>query len=290
MVAFLQIGDAQLKTSDLVAKLDRYQLLPRLVQEVILDQALDSIDITPEDAYQTFCQARQLSTPEQRQAWMQQQQITSEQMQHLALREIKLAHFKEETWGTQVESYFLQHKARLDRVVYSLIRTKDASLAQELYFRLHDDGESFTELAKAYSEGQEAQTGGLIGPVELTVPHPMLARLLSIGQPGQIWSPTPIGEWYVIARLEKFLPAQMDDAMRQRLLEEMFKAWLQQKLQKAEVKLVDVPTELPAMSTPNMPTEILPPPSPGGELTGDMWADGDGSADAIATTPHTASA
>jgi parvulin-like peptidyl-prolyl isomerase len=295
MVAILQIGDAQLNPADLIAKLDHYQLLPKLVQEVVIDQALETLDISPQDAYQTFCQQRQLLTPEQQQAWMQQQQLSAEQMQRLALREIKLARFKEETWGTQVESYFLQQKARLDRVLYSLIRTKDASLAQELYFRLNDDGEFFSELAKAYSEGQEAQTGGLIGPVELTVPHPMLARLLSIGQPGQIWSPTPIGEWYVIARLEKFLPAQMDEPMRQRLLDDMFKAWLQQQLQKAEVKLVDAPAELPAnadalKSDPNIPTDILrhSTSQQDDELIPDAWSDGESSI-AIATTTQSAS-
>jgi parvulin-like peptidyl-prolyl isomerase len=121
-------------------------------------------------------------------------------------------------------------------VLYSLIRIKEAGLAQEIYFRVHDDGESFVELAREYSEGQEAQTGGLIGPVELSVPHPVLARMLSVSQPGQVWSPTPIGEWFVIARLEKFLPAQFDPATRQRLLDELFKSWLQQQLQQTVVQ------------------------------------------------------
>ena len=41
--------------------------------------------------------------------------------------------------------------------------------------------------------GQEAQTGGLIGPVELSVPHPALARILSISKPGQLWPTHPGG-------------------------------------------------------------------------------------------------
>jgi len=150
-----------------------------------------------------------------------------------------LAQFKEQTWGGQVESHFLQRKTQLDRVLYSLIRTKDASLAQELYFRLKDDEASFAELAKDYSEGQEAQTGGLIGPVELSVPHPSLGRLLSASQPGQLWAPTPIGEWYVIARLEKFIPIQFDQATRSRMLDELYKRWLQQQIQQADVQLLD---------------------------------------------------
>ncbi|MEO0758341.1 MAG: peptidylprolyl isomerase [Cyanobacteria bacterium J06648_16] len=236
MTAVLQIGQVQLGPTQLLAKLEQHDLLPRLVQAVVIDEALANIECDSETAYQQYCAARQLITSEQQSAWQQQKNVTPEQMRQAALREACLGKFKEDTWGSQVESHFLQRKSQLDRVLYSLIRTKDASLAQELYFRLRDDEASFSELAKQYSEGQEAQTGGLIGPVELSVPHPSLARLLSVSQSGQLWSPTPIGEWYVIARLEKFLPIQFDEATRQRMLDELFKLWLQKTLQQTEVQ------------------------------------------------------
>lgn len=239
MAAILQIGQVHLDASTLLGKLQQHDLLPRLVQAVIIDEAVAGVNCTPEQACQQYYAQRQLLTPEQQQAWREQQGVTPEQIQQVALKEVKLAHFKEETWGAQVESHFLQRKNQLDRVLYSLIRTKDASLAQELYFRLKDDEASFADLAKDYSEGQEAQTGGLIGPVELSVPHPALGRLLTVSQPGQLWAPTPIGEWYVIARLEKFIPIQFDEATRSRMLDELYKQWLQQQLQQTEVRLLD---------------------------------------------------
>ncbi|MEM1239114.1 MAG: peptidylprolyl isomerase [Cyanobacteria bacterium P01_H01_bin.26] len=236
MAAVLKIGDSELDIRTLLEQLNRHQLLPKLVREVVLDQAIEVIACEPEEAFKTFCRQRNLVSEEQQQAWQTQHRLTQEQMYMMALREAKITKFKEDTWGNQVESYFLERKVKLDRVLYSLIRTKDPSLAQELYFRLNDDGESFTDLARHYSEGQEAQTGGLIGPVELSVPHPMIGRMLSVSQAGQLWSPTPIGEWYVITRLEKFVPAQFDAAMRQRLLDELFKAWLQEITQATAVK------------------------------------------------------
>ncbi|MEM7773365.1 MAG: peptidylprolyl isomerase [Cyanobacteria bacterium P01_A01_bin.37] len=236
MAAVLKIGDSELDIRTLLEQLNRHQLLPRLVQEVVLDQTIEVIACEPEEAFKTFCHQRNLVSEEQQQAWQTQHRLTQEQMYMMALREAKITKFKEDTWGNQVESYFLERKVKLDRVLYSLIRTKDPSLAQELYFRLNDDGGSFTDLARHYSEGQEAQTGGLIGPVELSVPHPMIGRMLSVSQAGQLWSPTPIGEWYVITRLEKFVPAQFDAAMRQRLLDELFKTWLQETTQATAVQ------------------------------------------------------
>lgn len=236
MSAVLKIGDSELDIRMLLEQLQLHQLLPKLVQEVVMDQAIESVACDPEEAYRTFCQQRNLVTEEQQQAWQTQQKLTQEQMYMRALRDAKIAKFKEDTWGNQAESYFLERKVKLDRVLYSLIRTKDPSLAQELYFRLNDDGESFADLARHYSEGQEAQTGGLIGPVELSVPHPMIGRMLSVSQPEQLWSPTPIGEWYVITRLEKFVPAQFDDSMRQRLIDELFNTWLMETTQTTVVQ------------------------------------------------------
>ena len=218
-----------------------YSLLPQFLQGVVIDQTIASVKSTDEEiaiARQQFLEKHQIATEEACHDWLKQRGLSPVQLDELALQEFKLAKYKFNTWGHQLESYFLQRKGQLDRVLYSLIRVQDAGLAQELYFRIQDDGQPFPELAKDYSQGQKAQTGGLIGPVELNVPHPTLARMLAVSQPGQLWAPTQVGEWYVILRLEKFLAAKLDEAMRQRLLNEMFATWLQEALQKTPVRFL----------------------------------------------------
>jgi parvulin-like peptidyl-prolyl isomerase len=111
--------------------------------------------------------------------------------------------------------------------VYSLIRTNDIGIAQEIYFRLQAEEQSFGELAREYSQGSEAQTNGLVGPVELQSIHPVLAKLLSTSQPQQLLPPTQLENWIVILRLEKLLLVQLDNALRHRLLNELFNNWLQ---------------------------------------------------------------
>jgi parvulin-like peptidyl-prolyl isomerase len=230
----LQVADQTIAHEEILPLLRRYGLMPAFVREVVIDQAIADIELTEaerETAIERFSQMNQLRSEEQCAAFMQQRGLTLDDVPTLALRDQKLQNFKLETWGNKIESHFLQRKNRLDRVLYSLIRTKEAGLAQELYFRIQDDGHPFADLARQYSEGQEAQTGGLIGPVELSVPHPALARVLSISQPGQLWPPTRVGDWFVVVRLEKFLPAKLDDATRQRLLDELFNTWLIEQVQ-----------------------------------------------------------
>lgn len=244
MAPLIKVGDRTLTATELIDCLTRHQLMPRLIQELLIDDAISSVELSKDEvaiAHQTFCQKHQLATEADQETWRQQRGLSREAFEAVVLRDLKLEKYKAQTWETQVESYFLQRKTQLDRVLYSLIRTEDAGLAQELYFRIHDDGESFSDLARQYSEGQEAQTGGLIGPVELSVPHPTLAKMLSISQPNQLWSPTRIGEWFIIVRLEKFVPAQMDEAMRQRLSNELFGQWLQNQLKGISIEVLTQP-------------------------------------------------
>jgi parvulin-like peptidyl-prolyl isomerase len=157
--------------------------------------------------------------------------MTQEQLNKFVTREIKLEKFKQNKWTHQLESYFLECKGQLDRVVYSLIRTKEAGIAQELYFRIQEGESQLADLAREFSEGGEAQTGGLIGPVELNVPHPRIVQLLTTLPAGQLSPPTMIGEWWIILRLEKYLASQLDDTLRQRLRNDLFQKWLNNQLQ-----------------------------------------------------------
>jgi len=233
MTEVLRVGNQVITPEEIIPRLVSYQMLPQLLCEMIIDQAIAPIECKPEDtasACQQFCQEHRLTSESERQAWLDTYGMTSEQLVTLATRKLRIERFKQATWNHQVEAYFLNRKRQLDKVVYSLLRTKDPSIAQELYFRIQEEEQSFAELAKEYSQGPEAQTGGLFGPVELSQPHPTLARMLALSQPGQLWAPTRLEEWFVIIRLEKFIPAQLDETTRRRLLQELFTSWLQAQL------------------------------------------------------------
>ncbi|HEY9616503.1 MAG TPA: peptidylprolyl isomerase [Microcoleaceae cyanobacterium] len=228
-----KLQQGTISSEELISLLEKYRLLPQLQRELLIDQTIASLTCTTEELTQgcnEFCQSHQIASDEMLQAWLGRNNFTVEQWQASIARNIKVEKFKQATWENKLESYFLKRKGQLDRMIYSLIRVKDPHVAQELYFRIQEGEHSFADLAGKYSEGPEAQTGGLIGPVELSVPHPQLAKQLMGSQPGQLLLPMSLGGWIVIARLEKLFPAQLDQAMRQRLLNELFEQWIQEQL------------------------------------------------------------
>lgn len=230
----LKINDRLISNDELLPILSRHLMLPQLAREIIIAEAIEGIECTPEEkemAKQRFLAENQLKNDEDVQNWLKKAGVKAEDLEELILRKIKIEKFKEQTWSDQLETYFAKRKKDLDQVVYSLIRTKNTGIAQELYFRILEGESDFKELAKKYSQGIEAETQGLIGPVDLSVPHPQIAQALANSEPGKLLEPMRIGEWIVIIRLENLIKAKLDKPTARRLLDELFQQWLQEQLE-----------------------------------------------------------
>lgn len=104
---------------------------------------------------------------------------------------------------------------------------KSFHLAQELFFQVQDGEADLSALIEQYSGGQADETNGLRGPHELSIPHPILAAQLRSLKPGQLSPPLQIANWFIIVRLEKYFPAQLDERMRMRSIDELYESWIQ---------------------------------------------------------------
>jgi parvulin-like peptidyl-prolyl isomerase len=113
-----------------------------------------------------------------------------------------------------------------------MIRVKDSDIAEEIYFRLIAKEASFADLAPLYSQGMEAKTKGISGPVELGKIDPVLANLLATSQPTEVLPPKKIGDWWVVMQLETIIEVPLDEGTRQRLIEELFTVWVNEEVQK----------------------------------------------------------
>lgn len=227
----LEINGGKFRAEILVEKVVAYGLMPQLVREMTIDRSTSDIELTDEEKKTSYQQAFQqlgIDSQEKLETWLKQQGMTAQQLEARAERSLKLKKFKQQKWGSKVNASFLERKQLLDRVIYSLICTKDLGVIQELYFRIKDNEQSFDELAREYSQGPEAQTGGLIGPVEIGSVHPNLGKILISIDVGEVQAPTKIGDWLVLVRLEKRLPVSLDEAMQQRLIDEAFTKWLEE--------------------------------------------------------------
>lgn len=127
----------------------------------------------------------------------------------------------DQRYGDQLEPFFLERRAALEQVVFSLIRLQQLHAAEELYLRLSDDGADFGELARRFSQGQERLSGGLVGPMPVGQLHPQIAAALARLQPGELHPPVQLEPFLLLLRLEEREPASLTDSLRQQLLNEL---------------------------------------------------------------------
>lgn len=233
MTDVLYVGDRAIPTDTIPTLLKQYELLPKFIEELAIDEAIEEYDCTHEEKQQALleiCQRHKLTNLEEQQQWMEQRGLNAREVEIMATRSLRIQKFKEAKWGKKVRRYFMERKSGLDTVIYSLIRTQDAGLAHELYYRILEGEISFEQCAVNYSKGPEVRTGGRLGPVPLNRPHPIISKLLSVSQPGQLWPPRVISDWHIIIRLDDIKSAQLDDPTRQALIEELYNTWLQERV------------------------------------------------------------
>jgi parvulin-like peptidyl-prolyl isomerase len=229
----LQVGEQAIYADEIPGLLSRYQMMSQIWRGIVIDRAIYNIPCTEPEraiAIQEFEKYHQITSNEAKQVWLRNHGMNLQGMEDLAIRNLKIYKFKKDNFSNKVNSYFLKRKASYDQVIYSLIRTKDKGLASEIYFRIQAGEQSFSELAGEYSQGIEAHTGGVLGPVSLTQMHPQISRVLAVSKPGQLWAPNHIEGYFIIVRLEKLLPARLDDVMRRKLLDELFDYWVDEQV------------------------------------------------------------
>jgi parvulin-like peptidyl-prolyl isomerase len=232
-MAVLQLADSVLEATEIIPLLTQYQLIPHLLRETIIDKAIASITCTPEEIVQACELAHQqwqLDTELKQIEWRSHYGLSQTDFEKLATRPLRIEKFQYSMWSHKVGSYFMRRKVQLDIVWFSLVRLGDRSIANELYFRILEGEQSFAEVAQQYSQGAEAQMGGLMAPMELGRISPELAGVLHTSPIGMVQPPVQIGDWQIIVRVEQRIPAQLDEPMRQRLLQELFEQWIQEQV------------------------------------------------------------
>jgi hypothetical protein len=125
MKKILQIGNKIINETELLPLLTQHQMLPQLVREIVVDQGIIEIVLTPEEillAHQSFRQKYKISSDEQLQIWLAQNYLNSEQLEQILIRPLKIEKFKQQTFFHKIDSYFLKRKSQLDQFIYSLVR------------------------------------------------------------------------------------------------------------------------------------------------------------------------
>ena len=145
--------------------LDDLDLLPLFVRQFVERKICHNIH--PTDAEQLenlhrFLKKNNIFSNSDLEAFLSKDKLTENALSLKLYRLLQIEIYKKTNYSSQLESVFLMQKSKLDKVMYSMIRSKERSKIAELYLRIEEKEETFADLASQYSEGIEKQINGLI--------------------------------------------------------------------------------------------------------------------------------
>ena len=220
-----------------LALLRQHNLLMPLVKSEVIKAAVGEIPVSREEEaelLEQYCKQRGLQTGEQLENHLSSAGLTHTDLAWQISLEKKVVLHCLQKYQNKAEARFLEKKEQLDQVVYSLLRVRDGLLARELYLRIAEHEVDFNEAACEYSEGQERNTKGIIGPVPLTQAHPILAERLRTIKTGELVEPFSVEGWWLVVRLERYAPARFNEETAEKMARELFQEWVNEQ---SEVKI-----------------------------------------------------
>ncbi|AFZ27368.1 parvulin-like peptidyl-prolyl isomerase [Cylindrospermum stagnale PCC 7417] len=201
-------------------------------RDVIILTMCEQLGITISDAEwqaagDAFRLERQLWGTSETLAWLKQQRIRIQEWSQgirVALLEKKL---KEHLFGATVDSTYISNQHNYRRVALSQILVFDLTTAEKIVQTLQAGSASFCALALEYSQGKLSQeNGGFVGIRCLVELLPEIVTAITDAEEGEVIGPIKTKLGYQIFRVEKWLSSELNQSVREQILDMMFKAWL----------------------------------------------------------------
>ncbi len=235
-------------------KLTKKEYLERMIEKKLIEQEVKraGVTVSAQELEQAIEKKRKELglSPEEFRSLLRAQGITMEEYRQQVRENLVLARLLAQEVRSELEvseqeivAYYNQHKDEFrtpERVkLYHIVVHKGKAGQKKLkqIIREYQDGKGFTELARKYSEGEEASRGGELGWVELGQLKPELRKIIAPLQVGEL---SPIYEdeagyhLFMVAGREKsmLLPLeQVREQIRQILyrkqFEEQYLLWLE---------------------------------------------------------------
>ncbi|MBD2445629.1 peptidylprolyl isomerase [Nostoc sp. FACHB-152] len=219
------------------------QFIGEILRQYVIEQEIktrDDLEINPaitEQAIIDFRLKNELTQPQVFQQWLQANGTDYGTFHTSISLGFKIENLRNLVTEPRISEYFIERKIYLDRVILSRIIVNNQELVEELKTQI-EEGASFEQLAKEYSQAEERTMNGMMGAISRgSIPDKVRAAI-DIASPGEIVGPIEIEGRYGLFRVEQFLPASLEDTqLKLALQNELFEQWLAEKIQKLTVKL-----------------------------------------------------
>ncbi len=170
---------------------------------------------------------QRLTTSEETKIWLSSTGISDEDLRNWATKAAIVDRFKSVVAGPdEIERFFAFNRLKFDEAELYKIVARSSATARELKAQILE-GESFFELAHKYSIDQSSRAKcGYIGRVRRDKLAAEVQSNVFTQEPALIIGPFKIGSHYHLYRVEGVYRAELSNAVRDEIAEQLLSNWL----------------------------------------------------------------
>lgn len=218
------------------------QFVERAVDAALIRQAAARRGVAAtDDELQTeadrFRAERELFDAAATEAWLAHSRLSFADWEAWLEERVTTRRLREALTADKVEEHFAVNRLAFDEADISRIVVGDEDVAQELRAQIVDDAADFHALARRHSaDAATRPAGGYAGTVRRADLEAAAEAAIFGAQPETVLGPfrEGRGEW-VLVKVDAVRRARLDDALRERIKDQLFAEWLGER--RAEARL-----------------------------------------------------
>jgi parvulin-like peptidyl-prolyl isomerase len=239
-------GSETLSLGDFLAAMKRSRrlrplLLDAFVEHYLVQRArragLTVGDQELQQAADNFRLKNGMASAEQTTQWFQREAITPDDFAAGLERDLVVEKLRRAIADPRLEQVFNANTARFARVKVKRILVGTEAEARDVIDRVTNGQGTFEDVAREKSlDLVTKQTGGdagIVRRVDLAAP---LGDAIFSTEAGKLVGPIQAGQGFLVFRVEEFLPAVLDEGIKNGLRKEIFDAWLRQELSRSPIQ------------------------------------------------------
>ena len=209
-----------------------------IIRQEAASRGIEVSDEELQSAADGFRAAHDLYDAAATDAWLAARRLTFEDWESLIEDKVLKRRLREVIATDKIEQHFAVNKLAFDAAEISRLVVRDEDVARELRAQITEDGTDFHSLARSFSiDASTSLAGGYVGKLKRPDMEAAMESAVFGAQPGKVVGPFKLEDGWHLIKIEALHRAELDQALRETIGDQVFAEWFEERLQRAKIKM-----------------------------------------------------
>jgi parvulin-like peptidyl-prolyl isomerase len=215
------------KFKELIQGCLRRQVIAQQAQQLAIEATAQELQV----AADRLRKNQKLDTAAATLEWLKANFLSVDDFEKIVVHKLISEKLAQHLFGDRVEHYFHQNTLEYAGATIYEVVVDNRDLAMELFYSLQEGDLNFADVAHQYIPDSELKRcGGYLGTVNRKQLRPEISAAVFAAKPPQLIKPVVTAIGVHLIYVEQINQAKLDDLLRQKILMDMFDAWLDEQV------------------------------------------------------------